>query len=94
MSWGTIGPISILPVFSKALEKIIHRRLVDFSNKHDLVTSSQFGFRNNCSTETALLSQKEFILKNFEKKNLVLGVFLDFTKAFDCISHKVLFKKT
>ena len=73
--------------------KIIHRRLVDFSNKHDLVTSSQFGFRNNCSTETALLSQKEFILKNFEKKNLVLGVFLDFTKAFDCISHKVLFKK-
>lgn len=90
---GNYRPISILPVFSKALEKILYQRLVDFSNKWDLVTSSQFGFRKNCSTETALINQKEYILENFENKKFVLGVFLDFTKAFDCLSHGVLLKK-
>lgn len=90
---GNYRPISILPVFSKILEKLLHIRLINFSNKYNLITASQFGFIKQKSTESALLVQKEHILQSFEEKKLVLGVFVDFTKAFDCLSHKILIEK-
>lgn len=80
-------------MFSKGLESILHDRLVSFSEKYNVLTASQYGFRKNRSTELALLDQKEFILDNFEKKNIVLGVYVDFTKAFDYLNHKLLFQK-
>lgn len=86
-------PISILPVFSKGLEKIILKRLNSFTDKFNLITSAQYGFRKNKSTELALLAQKEYILENFESRNMVLGLFLDFSKAFDLINHKILLQK-
>lgn len=55
---GNYRPISILPLFSKGLEKILHTRITNFSNKHKLLTDSQFGFRKFRSTECALLHQK------------------------------------
>lgn len=86
-------PISILPVFSKCLEKIIHNRLTSFCKKFAIITDSQFGFRKGRSTELALLQQKELILKSFEEKKLILGIFIDYSKAFDRIDHITLIKK-
>lgn len=90
---GNYRPISILSVFSKVFEKILHNRLSSFSDRHGLLNAAQFGFRKHLSTETALLVQKEFILENFENRKLVLGVFIDFTKAFDCLNHSILLQK-
>lgn len=86
-------PVSILPVFSKALEKILHTRFSNFIDKYNLFTPNQFGFRKNRSAELALLEQKEYILRQFENKALVLGIFIDFSKAFDLVNHKILLKK-
>ena len=38
-------PISLLPVFSKILEKIIHSRLLDYLNTNNILNPLQFGFR-------------------------------------------------
>lgn len=86
-------PVSILPVFSKGLEKIILSRLCHFSEKHSVINNEQFGFRKHRSTELALLEQKEFILNAFEDKQLALGVYVDFTKAFDYLNHALLLQK-
>lgn len=86
-------PVSILPVFSKGLEKVIYARLVNFFDKHSLITKSQFGFRKHRSTELALLEEKEFILRSLEDRKLVLAVYVDFTKAFDYLNHKLLLLK-
>lgn len=86
-------PISVLPVFSKGLEKIIFCRLNSFLCKHSVITESQFGFRKGRSTESALLLQKEIILQNIESKLLTLGIFIDFSKAFDCLNHGILIDK-
>lgn len=86
-------PIAILPIFSKGLEKIIFNRISLFLETKNLLTRCQYAFRKNRSTQLALLDQKEFILNNFEKRLLTLGVFIDFTKAFDCINHELLLKK-
>lgn len=90
---GNYRPISVLPVFSKALEKILHSRLNKFLDKYNLLTPYQFGFRKNKSTELALLEQKEYILTQFEHKELVIGIFIDFSKAFDLVNHKLLLEK-
>lgn len=86
-------PISILPVLSKALEKIIHCRLSNFLSKHSVLSDCQFGFRKQRSTEMALTKQKEIIIDAFEEKLLAVGIYVDLSKAFDLIDHSVLFQK-
>lgn len=83
-------PITILPFFSKLLEKLIFKRLISHLNKFDLLTSKQFGFRASYSTELALIpltdAMKTFMNKGFWSEAL----FIDFTKAFDTINHNIL----
>ena len=38
-------PISVLPAFSKILEKLVYNRLLDFINQHNLLSKDQYGFR-------------------------------------------------
>lgn len=86
-------PIAILPIFSKGLEKLIHTRMISFLDRHKIITTAQFGFVKGLSTETALLAQKEAILYSFEQQLYTLGIFIDYSKAFDCIDHVTLLKK-
>ena len=47
-------PLSILPQFSKILEKVFHNRLMSFINDKQILNNSQFGFRKNMSTASIL----------------------------------------
>ena len=47
-------PISILPLFSKLLEKVVHKRLYCFLQTNDLLSETQFGFRKGHLTTNAL----------------------------------------
>ena len=46
-------PISILPTFSKILERLMYNRLIIFINKYNILYKYQFGFRKNHSTSMA-----------------------------------------
>ena len=48
-------PVSVLPVFSKFLERIVYNRLINFLNKYDILSRNQYGFRKNHSTAHALI---------------------------------------
>lgn len=48
-------PVSVLPIFSKFLEKIAYFRLINYLDKHKLLARNQYGFRKNHSTSLALL---------------------------------------
>lgn len=86
-------PVSILPVFSKGFEKMILSRITNFSEQCNILHDAQYGFRKHRSTEMALLEQKEFVLESLENKEVALGVYVDFTKAFDYLNHSILLKK-
>ncbi len=60
-------PVSLLPVISKVLEKIVHKRISSFLHKKLLLFDSQFGFRNSHSTTDAILEFIGKVIKGFER---------------------------
>ena len=86
-------PISLLPALSKILERIIYTRLLNFLNKNNITSHFQFGFRQKHSTSHAVLTFVEKITKAIDKFYHTVGVFLDLSKAFDTIDHKILLYK-
>ena len=79
-------PISLLPQFSKILEKLFNVRLDNFIERHSILSNSQYGFRPNMSTSLALLELTEEITSALDKKKSTIGVFIDLKKAFDTIA--------
>ena len=48
-------PISVLPCFSKFLERIIYNRIINYLNDSDVLCDNQYGFRKNRSPSLALI---------------------------------------
>ena len=86
-------PISLLPVLSKIFEKLIHSRMTKFFDENNVIYNKQFGFRKKHSTVHALNTAVTQIIKSLNKNDIVLGIFLDFSKAFDTVKHDILLKK-
>ena len=86
-------PISILHPISKVFERIIFKQLLGFLNKFSLLNKNQYGFRPHRSTTQAILDNLNFIYENLDNDYTVISIFLDFSKAFDCIDHAILLRK-
>ena len=80
-------PISILPPISKIFEKIIFKQILSFLEKYALLSDNQYGFRPKRSTIQAVLNNLNYIYENLDNDYTVIALFLDFSKAFDCIDH-------
>ena len=58
-----------------------------------MLNPNQFGFRKNKSTTQAVLNTLEYIYNNLDQSFTVISIFLDFSKAFDCLDHNLLLTK-
>jgi hypothetical protein len=86
-------PVSLLPQFSKILEKLFNKRLVAFVKKMNILYLRQYGFRENMSTAMAIFELSEAITTSLDKEENTIGVFIDLKKAFDTIDHSLLLRK-
>ena len=86
-------PISILSVFSKIFEKVVHSKLSTYFEERNLLYMKQFGFRRKCCTEFGILELVDNITKAMELRQYTVGVFLDLAKAFDTVDHTILLGK-
>ncbi len=73
-------PISVLPVFSKILEKIMYCRLSNFLTSNNTICPNQYGFREKHSTYMALLNLIDKISEQLDNKKYSLGIFIDLSK--------------
>jgi hypothetical protein len=91
--YSNYRPISLLPQFSKILEKIYTNRLDNFLSKHEIISTNQYGFQKNCSTSAAVIELVEQITDNIENNLITAGIFIDLQKAFDTVNHDILLRK-
>ena len=86
-------PISTQPFISKIYERIIHNRIVKYCCKFNIIYPEQFGFQKNKSTTDAILLFTDQCYQTLEQKNFLASIYLDFSKAFDTVNHKILVSK-
>jgi hypothetical protein len=86
-------PISLIPILSKVLEKLILKRLKPIIEDQNLIPFHQFGFRNRHATTEQVHRVVNNINKALEAKSFCSTVFLDISQAFDKVWHMGLFFK-
>ena len=82
-----LRPISLLPVLSKVLEKIVLKSIRE--ELIEMYGNSQFGFRPHSSTLHAQIKVHEFITKELDQpqvKGVAMASF-DLSRAFDRLNH-------
>ena len=88
-----LRPISLLAIPGKLLEKIICNRLQTHMKTYKLLTEFQHGYRKCHSTQSAISAHITNVLENTIDNKTTFSVYLDYKKAFDTVSHSILFKK-
>ena len=86
-------PVSLLPVLSKILEKLMLKRLEFHLEMNKILTPEQFGFRKGISIDNAIFNLTDKILTSLDQRQQVGGIFCDLSKAFDCVDHDILLDK-
>ena len=71
----------------------MYTRLMNFITEHKILSNLQIGFRKGYSTEMAISVLTDYIIKASDNNEHVIGVFLDFAKAFDTVNHRIVLGK-
>ena len=83
--------ISILPIVSKLLEKLIQKQTANFINIH--LYKHMYGYRKGYNTQQALISLLEKWKSMLDKQGYACVLMMDLSKAFDTINHELLIAK-
>ena len=75
------------------MEHLIYNRLFNYLTLNKISVDNQFVFRQGHSTYIALLKLVYDIIEELDKGNCFTGIFIDLSKAFNTVDHKLLLRK-
>ena len=83
----------VIVYVAKGLWEIMYSRLLNFLDYHKILIGNQLGFRKIHSSYMALMLMMDQVTKALDNGECVIGIFLDFSKAFDTVNHSLLIDK-
>ena len=86
-------PISLLPLISKIIEKVIHNQTQGYLDENKILYRFQSVFRKHFSTDSCLSYLNNKIATGFESGLHTGMILIDLQKAFDTINHEILINK-
>ena len=90
---SNLRPVSLLPITSKLIEKIVHNRIYQFLEQNNILDEKQGGFRPNYSTCNSTASFINDIYTAMNDNNILIATYIDAMKAFDTVNHDIILKK-
>ena len=76
-------PVSILPSFSKIIEKIVSNQLIEHFERNCLLIAEQYGFRAGRNTTKAVIDFVQKVADGLDDSKSIAGVFCEcFVKGF------------
>ena len=86
-------PVSLTSILSKLMEHIICHNINNYLDSNNILSESQHGFRKNRGCDTQLLATVNDFVDYYDSSLMVDVAVLDFSKAFDVVSHPKLLSK-
>ena len=86
-------PVSLTSVFGKIMERVIAADMTDYLLQKNLLNTRQHGFLSKRSTLTNLLESFDDWTISIENKLPNRVAYIDFSRAFDSVSHPKLLHK-
>ena len=71
----------------------MYNRLFKYLTENSILYEKKFGFHTSHSTEHAILLLVNQLYQSFDESQFTLGIFIDLSKEFDTVDHKILTKK-
>ena len=90
---GELRPIALLPIIGKLVERFVHKQIMEYLTKNDLLSPYQNGFRQAHSTVDTIYKFISDIVVSNNRGLDTIAVYVDFKKAFDTVDHSVLIRK-
>ena len=71
----------------------MYNRLLKYLTLNKILVENKFGFRQGHSTYMALLKLVNDITEELDNGNCSIEIFIDLSKSFDTVDHKLLLRK-
>src|SRR5664279_51238 len=92
-SMSNYRPISLTSIACKIMKRVISADMLHYLRKNNVITKHQHGFLTRRSTSSNLLETLQDWTLTVKDRQSVVVAYIDFSKAFDCVSReKLLFK--
>lgn len=86
-------PISLIHICGKILEKVVNSLVHTYTLNSNIISDKQYGFTKNKSTTNCINALSSDLFHSINDNKLTCCLFLDYSKAFDSVSHDLLIKK-